>query len=480
MSTSTAILASLCPNCCCMYDEPYSVRRQRYQAGLLIRAATCTIFIGVFVVTASLVAPAARPPFVPASIALLFLTIINYPFWLLGKANEFPLAHFYGHWCVDLFMLTTILHALGGIDLPCGFGGYLIMIVTSAVFLSQWASLIVATGSVVAFDGLVIAEYMGWLVHQGGVWDHRYSTAAQVTMVLASNVFFYLFAFLVGSLSTALKAVNEKLVEARDKLAQYNQSLEDEVRHRTIALQQKTTEIEEFVQIVTHDLRNASVGIAEVARRLAETDDARLSERGRRYARHLRDDTRHLNQMLSQLLSLFKIDNTTARLERVDLSLVASAIIAQNRRRLDEKGIVTTVDVLPEVAVDELQVKHVLSNLIDNAIKYTGDKNSPQISICAVDDVSHYRIEVSDNGIGVPDKQQQRIFQLYQRGSDQRVNGVAQTGAGIGLAIAKRMVERWGGEIGVSSRSGEGSTFFFTIPKVIAKDKDEEVLGRAV
>lgn len=461
-----------------IYDEPISIRRQRYQAGLIIRAATCAIFIGVFGITASLVAPSARHSFVPASIALLFLTLINYPFWLIGKATAFPLTHFYGHWCVDLIMVTTILHALGGVDLPCGFGGYLIMIVTSAVFLSQGASILVATGSVVAFDSLVLLENAGWLSHQSGVWDHHYTTAAQVIIVLAANVFFYLFAFLVGSLSTALKSVNDKLVDARDKLAQYNQTLEDEVKHRTVALQQKTTEIEEFIQIVTHDLRNASVGIAELARRLAETDDSRLSDRGRRYAGHLRDDTRHLNQMLTQLLTLFKVDNSSAKLKRVDLNAIARELVELNARRLEEKNIEIELGPLPEISVDELQIKHVLSNLVDNAIKYTGDKKTPHIMITSRDEVSRYRVEVKDNGIGVPEKQQHRIFQLYQRGSAQRVNGVEQTGAGIGLAIAKRMVERWGGEIGVESKAGSGSTFFFTIPKVAAKD--EEAFGEAV
>src|SRR5205809_7669950 len=107
-----------------MVEEPVTVRRQRYIAGLLIRAITCALFIGVFAVTAFLVAPGARLLFLPASLSLLILIVANYPFWLVGWALEFPLEHFYGHWLVDLYLVSLILHTLGGVDLPCCFGAY--------------------------------------------------------------------------------------------------------------------------------------------------------------------------------------------------------------------------------------------------------------------------------------------------------------------------------------------------------------------
>src|SRR5881275_535737 len=115
-------------------------------------------------------------------------------------------------------------------------------------------------------------EGSGVILRQSAVWSHHYTTAAQVILILAADVFFYLFALLVGSLSRQLKAVNTELVKARDDLAQYSHDLEEHVRVRTEALQQKTREIEEFVHIVTHDLRNTSVGVAELARRLVEVD----------------------------------------------------------------------------------------------------------------------------------------------------------------------------------------------------------------
>jgi signal transduction histidine kinase len=452
-----------------MSDEPFEVRRQRYVAGLLIRVVASVLFIGVFAITASLVPQRARGPFLPASVTLVLLVGLNYPFWLLGKAKDFPLEHFYVHWVVDLFMVTLILHTLGGVDLPCGFGAYLIMIVTSAVFLSERAAVVIATASVVMFNGLVIFEATGVLSHQSQVWDHHYTTAAQVIIVLAADVFFYLFAFLVGSLSRALKAVNSELREARDELAQYTSDLEDNVRLRTVALEKKNKEIEEFVHIVTHDLRNISTGVAELARRLLDMERGRLSDKGSRYAASIRDDTRSLNQMLTHLLALFRSDHAASEVAAVNLQSIVQGVMDANARRIREKGITVKLGNLPTVAADGMQLRHVLTNLVDNAIKYTGDKKPSMITVDCIEESRCYRLFVRDNGIGVSEKQRERIFQLYQRGTDQEVGGVLQEGAGIGLAITRRIVERWGGVVGVDSVPGTGSAFYLTIPKVAVR-----------
>jgi signal transduction histidine kinase len=454
--------------------DGFAARRQRYIVGLLIRVVTCVIFIIVFAVTASLVPPSARRPFVPASLVLGLLILINYPFWLVGKTRQFPIKDFYAHWVIDLFLVTLIVHTLGGVDLPGGFGGYLTMIVTSAVFMSDEegaglrAALIVATSSTVLFDALVIMEGVGILPHQTAVWSHHYTTAAQVIILLAANVFFYFFAFLVGSLSKQLKAANTELIKARDDLAKSNQDLEQRVKFRTEALEQKTREIEEFVHIVTHDLRNTSVGVAELARRLIEVDGGVLSERGLRYATNLKIDIRSLNEMLSHLLALFRVDYTGAENGSVDTLDLVHSILNDNARRIHEKHININIGPLPTIVADSLQLRHVITNLLDNAIKYTGDKPTPTIFIGCADEAMHYRFAVKDNGIGIPENQKNRVFQLYQRGTDQLVGGVSQEGAGIGLAIAKRIVERWGGSVGVISTHGAGSEFYFTIPKVTA------------
>ena len=454
-------------------SEPLEIRRQRYVAGLLIRFITCALFIVVFGIMAVLMQPESRVQFLYASAVLLGLIILNYPLWLIGKAFSFPLEHFYVHWMIDLFLITLLIQTLGGIELPCGFGAYLIMIVTSAVFLSERAAMIIATASIVFYDGLVILDGIG-VLHPVALWDHQYSTAAKAITVLVANVFFYFFAGLVGSLSRQLKAVNKELRKARDALTQYSHGLEGSVKARTLALEQKNREIEEFVHIVTHDLRNTSVGVAELARRLVDMDQSRLSERGLRYASSLRDDTRSLNQMLNHLLALFRVDHSLSRVERVDVNEIVTSIVKANERRIREKGIKVATGNLPVIVADSVQLNHVIANLFDNAIKYTGDKEEPTISIECNDENDSYRITIRDNGIGVPEVQKERIFQLYQRGTVQQVGGQLQDGAGIGLAIAKRVVERWGGSVRLESELGVGSAFSFTIAKELAVVADQQ------
>src|SRR5438067_64951 len=92
-------------------------RRERYVEGLLIRVIVCICFIFVFVVTAQLVPGGNRNQFAIAVGMLGALAFVNYPFWLLGRRTAFPLSHFYGHWALDLFLVTLVLHTLGGVEL---------------------------------------------------------------------------------------------------------------------------------------------------------------------------------------------------------------------------------------------------------------------------------------------------------------------------------------------------------------------------
>jgi signal transduction histidine kinase len=169
--------------------------------------------------------------------------------------------------------------------------------------------------------------------------------------------------------------------------------------------------------------------------------------------------------MLNHLLALFRVDHSASRVEAVDVSEIVSSILKANERRIGDKRIRVIVGSMPKISADAVQLRHVVANLLDNAIKYTGDKPEPTISIECVEEGGGYRITIRDNGIGVPESQRERIFQLYQRGTVQQVGGQVQEGAGIGLAIAKRIVERWGGSVRLESQLGEGAAFSFTIAK---------------
>lgn len=445
--------------------DNYQQRRQKYVTGLIIRLAVCVVFIFVFLATAYLAEPGSERHFTSAIVTLAFLAVVNIPLWMIGRRWDFPLSHFYVHWLFDLTAVTIVLHFLGGVELPYGSVGYMIMILTSAVFLSARASFIVATGSLCFFDGLVLAENFGIIPHYSQIWQHEYSVAVDVFVILATDVFFYLFAYLAGSLSEQLKATSLELARARDTLEVYNQELEQKVSDRTRTLEQRNREIEEFIHVATHDLRNIAVASSEIARRLLAVENERLSARGRRYAEELLEDGRMMNRMLAALLALFKVDHGTTIPESFQTSTVVDEVLKSYATELEERHAEVSVGVLPLLTVDKEHFRHVVGNFIDNAIKYSAATRPLRIDISSVERPTEHVFAITDNGIGIPVDQTTRIFELYHRTPQAIAMTRPEAGYGVGLAMIKRIIERWGGRVWVESVVDEGSRFHFSCPK---------------
>ncbi len=110
------------------------------------------------------------------------------------------------------------------------------------------------------------------------------------------------------------------------------------------------------------------------------------------------------------------------------------------------------------------KIRHIFDNLIDNACKYVGENKPPRIEVGGSREGGQVTYFVRDNGIGIDTRQVGRIFQLYHRSPHQAVDGITQTGHGVGLAIVKRIVERHGGRLWVASKLHRGSTFFVSLP----------------
>jgi light-regulated signal transduction histidine kinase (bacteriophytochrome) len=142
-----------------------------------------------------------------------------------------------------------------------------------------------------------------------------------------------------------------------------------------------------------------------------------------------------------------------------DLNAIVMIALRNLSHAIQESGAKITHDGLPTVKADATQMTQLFQNLIANAIRYRGDKN-PEIHIFAAREGEYWRLRVSDNGIGIEPQYFQRIFGIFQRLHTRR----EYPGTGIGLAICQKIVERHGGQIGVDSTPGQGSTFYFTLP----------------
>lgn len=445
--------------------------RRRYVEGLTTRVIGSMCFALALSLATVLEIGITWDQLAPAVWILTGNVLVNVLYWYDGKRSGFPLSHFYVHWMVDLAVNTGVIYYLGGIDLPLGQFAYFTIIPTAAIFISQRAAYHLATGATIAYALLAIAEGSGWLPHRSGIWGHHFGPDTRLFIVCFSAVFFYVFAYLAGTLAELVRAANEELASTKAVVEDQNRLLEQRVRERTrdleartLQLQERTAELEELVHIVTHDLQNVAVASTETTRKLVELDGPQFSPRGQRYAERLLRDCRLMATMLRNLLEAVTQSEVADRRELVDVGAVVREAVARAHGVVESKGIEITVGDLPPVRAEQQKLYHVFENLLSNACKYVGDKPDPHVEVRGEIRDGTVEYSVCDNGVGIEGSQLNRIFQLYHRSPDQTVAGVVQQGHGIGLAVVKRIVQRYGGKISVESVHGQGSTFRISFP----------------
>jgi signal transduction histidine kinase len=331
-------------------------------------------------------------------------------------------------------------------------------VITSAVFVSRAGSFLVATVAAACLIAMAVGVHSGVLPAPPHLWEHHYSPAGVLAVVAGAIIFFFMNAYLAGTLSDQLKAAKEQIEEQ-------NRLLEDRVKARTHELQERGEELQEIVHIVTHDLQNVAVAGIETARKLVELDGASFSERGQRYADRLVRDCRLMATMLRNLLEVVNQTEVADHRELVDVDAIVREAVARAHTIIDTKGIEVAIGDVPPVFAEQQKIHHVFDNLVTNACKYVGDKAAPRIEIGGSVQNGTVEYYVRDNGIGIDPIQVGRIFQLYHRAPEQIVAGVTQQGHGIGLAVVKRIVQRYGGHIWVESVPGEGSSFHLSFPR---------------
>ena len=261
-----------------------------------------------------------------------------------------------------------------------------------------------------------------------------------------------------------------RMVEAQ--LVAAKEGLEERVRQRTAELEASMTELarsnrdlEQFAYIASHDLqaplRNVRQGLELIDEHLQETFghgfDPETTE--------LRDLTvaavERMEQMINGLLSYSRLDRSQRPAEgTVDLRALADQVVRQMSLDFTEVDARVELSELPTVPGDELQIRQLLQNLLENAYKYHDHDQPLEISLQATEtDDGMWLISIGDNGIGIDPDQRERVFELFRRAHP------GYDGVGLGLAICKRIVERHGGDIWVETGQNGGSVFSFTIPR---------------
>jgi signal transduction histidine kinase/CHASE3 domain sensor protein len=279
---------------------------------------------------------------------------------------------------------------------------------------------------------------------------------------------------------------------AADTSRRMNEELESRVRERTLELVEvnrdlshKNQENEMFVYSVSHDLRSPLVNLQGFSKELekgctalgALFDNPVIPEEIKAQARTLLDGkmakslgfirtaVMRLSNIIDALLRLSRAGRIEYRFESVDLNKLAARVIAALEGTIQQLGATVAVAAMPPVRGDPAAVEQILANLIGNALNYLDPARRGSIQVGLLEapppqTPDGYRVYyVKDNGLGIPEAQWQKIFQVFQRAHP----GVGK-GEGMGLAIVHRVVERHGGRIWLESAVGRGTTFFFSLP----------------
>jgi PAS domain S-box-containing protein len=251
----------------------------------------------------------------------------------------------------------------------------------------------------------------------------------------------------------------------------------EELRGRSVELEAQNLRIQEanrlkseFLANMSHELRtplNSIIGFADI---LFDGEVPADSPKHREFIGHILRSGRHLLQLINDVLDLAKVEagKLEFRPESVDLSQVAAEVMTILRSTAAAKQTPILLDIEPsinEVVLDPSRLKQVLYNYVSNALKFTPEGGRVVVRARA-DSPDFVRIEVEDTGIGIAPKDLHRLFVEFQ----QLDSGAAKkhAGTGLGLSLTRRIVEAQGGNVGVDSVQGKGSTFFAVLPRQAA------------
>jgi len=260
---------------------------------------------------------------------------------------------------------------------------------------------------------------------------------------------------------TAVLSVGRDITEAKNA---------EQERDRLIReLEAKKEEMERFIYTVSHDLKSPLVTVKGFAGMLKADIERGAREKICQDLEHINKATDKMKQLLDDLLEFSRVGRRDNPRTVFSLEELVEEVIALSEPRLQEKHVeVHVVGPLPRIRGDRARIFELYQNLVDNAIKYQGNSASPRIEIGMRPQGEEKVFYVKDNGIGIDPVYHEKVFQLFEKLE------TTQEGTGVGLSIAKRVVENHGGRIWVESPGrGGGSTFAFTLPQAILVEGDK-------
>lgn len=292
----------------------------------------------------------------------------------------------------------------------------------------------------------------------------------------------------IGGAALVVARYTSDILQARREVETLNATLERRVEERTEELIRANQEVQRFAYIVTHDLRAPLVNIMGFTSELQAAlgairayvlaDDRTPSAdeilEARRAAAEdlpeaigfIRSSTKKMDSLINAILKISRDGRRELKIEQIDLkALVEAAAAAVTHQVAESGGEITIAAALPALVSDRLSLEQVFGNLFDNAVKYRAPDRPLRVSVTArPGGRGEIVVEFADNGRGIAEEDQERIFELFRRAGSQD-----QPGEGIGLAHVRSLMRNLGGDIGVRSQIGTGTTFVLRLPPDLGK-----------
>ncbi|MDE0404065.1 MAG: ATP-binding protein [Nitrospira sp.] len=233
---------------------------------------------------------------------------------------------------------------------------------------------------------------------------------------------------------------------------------EIELANKTRELTQSNAELQQFAYVASHDLQEPLRMVASYTQLLRKRYRGKLDKDADEFIEYAVDGATRMQRLIHDLLEYSRIGSENKPFQETDCEVVLQQVLANLSASVREHRAEVTHGPLPTIHVNPTHMMQVFQNLIGNALKFQGDA-PPKIHVVAKALPDGWEFSIRDNGLGIPDDQLVRIFSIFQR-----LHGQGDyPGTGIGLAICKRIVEKYGGNIRVESERGKGSTFYFTL-----------------
>jgi PAS domain S-box-containing protein len=248
-----------------------------------------------------------------------------------------------------------------------------------------------------------------------------------------------------------------KRKQDEEQLKELNRTLEQQARE----LAASNEELEQFAFVASHDLQEPLRMISSFLAQLERKYDSVLDEKGRKYIHFATDGARRMRQIILDLLDFSRVGRIDLERKETDVGKIVESVVLLHQKMIQEKKGVVEYSGLPVIFAAEIPLQQLFQNLVNNALKYHEGNKPPRVVISSAESEKYWAFSVEDNGIGIHEEYQEKIFTIFQRLHHKD----EYSGTGVGLAICKKIAEQHGGEIWVESEPGEGSTFYFTISK---------------